>query len=409
MYVETTTHNVYSYLRQTGEIVTGVVEDDSYAWKFNPLTPFNAMPELDMFILGITEQCNLRCTYCCYSGEYSSNRSHNTKSMSCANIDDIFKFIGGLYPKHPFRIAFYGGEPLTHYSLIQYAIEKANILWNDEVTFSITTNGTLLAKDKVDWLIAHHVKLEISIDGTASYHDKCRIDTAGNGSYSRMYQALSYITNEYPEYIPNLQLLMTLPTIDVLPSIAEEWNNDAILKHIAPTHITALAPNFAKGVIRKEYDKLIFQYLMLLDLYEQHQDWLVLKSFFNECIAYWKDRPIVDAGDSIPMSTCMPRNNKLFIDANKQIAVCEKISDHFRIGTVDEGINWTKANKDVQIYYDKRVCRCAHCPAIRMCDLCLTAIEFNEEQWDVLCHNERIYARLYMLLFCEMAERGLIT
>ena len=409
MYVETIKHNSYSYLRQTGEIVPGVVEDDNYVWTFDPLTPFLTMPDLDMFILGITEQCNLRCTYCCYSGEYVNNRSHSTHSMTRSDIDDIFNFICGLSSKRPFRIAFYGGEPLMYYNLVQYAIEKASKLWNGEVTFSITTNATLLTKDKIDWLIAHHIKLEISIDGTAKFHDKCRIDSAGNGSYSRMYQALSYIFHEYPDYIPNLQLLMTLPTFDVLPSIAEEWNNDVILKHIAPTHITAVTPNFSKGVFRKEFDLLKVQYLKLLDLYEQHQDWLVLKTFFNECIAYWKDRPIVDAGNSVPMSTCMPRNNKLFIDANKQIAVCEKISDNFRIGTINEGVDWNMANEQVQLYYNRRVLRCAHCPAIRMCDLCLTAIEFNEEQWDVLCHNERVYARLYMLLFCEMAERGMIV
>lgn len=409
MYVETTKHNSYSYLRQTGEIVPGIVADDDYVWTFDPLTPFLTMPDLDMFILGITEQCNLRCTYCCYSGEYANNRSHSTHSMTRSDIDDIFNFISGLSSKRAFRIAFYGGEPLMHYNLVQYAIEKASKLWNGEVTFSITTNATLLTKDKIDWLIAHHIKLEISIDGTAKFHDKCRIDSAGNGSYSRMYQALSYIFQEYPDYIPNLQLLMTLPTFDVLPSIAEEWNNDIILKHIAPTHIAAIAPNFSKGVIRKELDLLKVQYLKLLDLYEQHQDWLVLKTFFNECIAYWKGRPIVDAGNSVPMSTCMPRNNKLFIDANKQIAVCEKISDNFRIGAVDEGVDWNEANEQVKMYYNKRVHRCTHCPAIRMCGLCLTAIEFNEEQWDVLCHNERVYARLYMLLFCEMAERGMIV
>ncbi len=408
MYVETTKHNSYSYLRQTGEIVSGVVDDDNYVWTFNPLTPFFEMSELNMFILGITEQCNLRCTYCCYSGEYANNRSHSTHSMTRSDIDDIYNFIRELSPKRPFRISFYGGEPLTHYDLVQYAIGKAVRLWNDEVTFSITTNATLLSKEKVDWLLAYHVKLEISIDGTARFHDKCRIDSAGNGSYSRMYQALSYIFQEYPEEIQNLQLLMTLPTFDILPSIAEEWNNDEILKNIAPSHITAVSPNFSKGVSRKEYDRLKVQYLKLLDLYERHQDWLVLKTFFNECIAYWKDRPIVDAGYSVPMSTCMPRNNKLFIDANKQIAVCEKISDNFRMGTVDKGVNWNIANEQVQLYYNRRVHRCAHCPAIRMCDLCLTAIEFNEEQWDVLCHNERIYARLYMFLFCEMAERGMI-
>ena len=409
MFVETTKHNSYSYLRQTGEIVPGIVADDDYVWTFDPLTPFLTMPDLDMFILGITEQCNLRCTYCCYSGEYANNRSHSTHSMNRSDIDVIFNFISGLSSKRAFRIAFYGGEPLMHYNLVQYAIEKASKLWNGEVTFSITTNATLLTKDKIDWLIAHHIKLEISIDGTAKFHDKCRIDSAGNGSYSRMYQALSYIFQEYPDYIPNLQLLMTLPTFDVLPSIAEEWNNDVILKHIAPTHIAAVAPNFSKGVFRKEFDLLKVQYLKLLDLYEQHQDWLVLKTFFNECIAYWKDRPIVDAGNSVPMSTCMPRNNKLFIDTNKQIAVCEKISDNFRIGTVDEGVDWNEANEQVKMYYNKRVHRCVHCPAIRMCDLCLTAIEFNEEQWNVLCHNERVYARLYMLMFCEMAERGIIV
>lgn len=408
MFVETTKHNSYSYLRQTGEIFPGIVADDDYVWTFDPFTPFLTMPDLDMFILGITEQCNLRCTYCCYSGEYANNRSHSTHSLTRSDIDDIFNFISGLSFKRPFKIAFYGGEPLMHYNLVQYAIEKASNLWNGEVTFSITTNATLLTKDKIDWLIAHHVKLEISIDGTAKFHDKCRIDSAGNGSYSRMYQALSFIFHEYPEYISNLQLLMTLPIIDALPSIAEEWNNDALLKNIAPTHITAVAPNFAKGVSRKEYDRLKVQYLQLLDLYEQHQDWLVLKTFFNECIAYWKDRPIVDAGISVPMSTCMPRNNKLFIDANKRIAVCEKISDNFRIGTVDKGVNWNMANEQVQLYYNRRHHRCVRCPSIRMCDLCLTAIEFNDDQWDVLCHNERVYARLYMLLFCEMAERGMI-
>ena len=44
-----------------------------------------------------------------------------------------------------------------------------------------------------------------------------------------------------------------------------------------------------------------------------------------------------------------------------------------------------------------------------MCSLCLTSTEFNEEQMDVLCHNERIYTKINFWLFCEMAERGMIT
>ena len=407
MYIETTKHNTYSYLRQTGKIVPGVVADDSYVWTFEPLKPFKVMPEVDMFILGITEQCNLRCTYCCYSGKYRSNRTHGTRAMNRDDVDEIYGFIQKFTSKRPLHIAFYGGEPLTQYDLVQYAIARGEERWGQDVEFSITTNATLLSEEIADWLIAYDVKLEISIDGTAKFHDLHRIDLSGNGSFSRMYKALTYIATKHPEY-SNYQLLMTLPSIDDLPSIAEEWNQDAVLQNISPSHITALAPNFAKEVVKKDYDELKVQYLRLLDIYEQHQDWLVLKAFFNESIAYWIDRPIVDAGESVPMSTCMPLNTKLFIDTSKQIAVCEKISDCYRIGTVKDGIDWSLANAHVRTYYNMREQRCAHCPAVRVCDLCLTAVEFNNDQWNVLCHNERIYTRINFWLFCEMAERRML-
>lgn len=396
-------------MRQTGEIVPGIVADDDYVWTFEPVKLFTAMPEVDMFILGITEQCNLRCKYCCYSGDYQSNRTHSNRSMSKDDIDEIFDFIDQIASIRPLHIAFYGGEPLTRYDLMQYAVAKAEQRWNKNVLFSVTTNATLLSRERIDWMIAHHIKLEISIDGTAKFHDRNRIDQKGNGSFCQMYLALSYIFNEHHDYLPNIQLLMTLPSVEDLPAIAEEWHNDAILSQLAPTHITGLAPNFTKGVAKKEYESLKEQFLALLDVYEQHQDWKVMKAYFDECIAYWKDRPVVDVSGSVPMSTCMPRNTKLYIDVKKQIAVCEKISDYYRIGSIQKGIDWNMANSHVSTYYNKRVLRCSHCPSIRVCDLCLTAIEFDDEQWDVLCHNERVYAQLYMMLFCEMVERKLIA
>jgi len=98
----------------------------------------------------------------------------------------------------------------------------------------------------------------------------------------------------------------------------------------------------------------------------------------------------------------------LYIDANLQIGVCEKMSDNYRIGSIKDGIDWVKANSVVRDYYNKRVERCKDCSAVRMCNMCLTALEHTDEQWDILCHNEQVYTRVFMYLFCEMAERGLI-
>ncbi len=408
MNIQTRSGNVYSYLRRTNEIVGGVVNDTDYKWNFAPLNAFSAMPEVEMFIIGITEQCNLRCTYCCYSGAYKNNRTHSNRMLTSDDIDDIYDFIQSVSKNKHIRIAFYGGEPLLQYQLIQYAIIKGQERFDNCIEFSISTNGTLLTKDKIDWLVRHKVELAISIDGTRIFHNAHRVDAWGNGSYDKVYEALSYIKQTYPEYVASIVLQMTLASYRDITRIAEEWNNDKLLRHFSPSNIHGLSPNFACGVTSINYEDVKDLYTQILDKYEIHKDWIVLNVFLNECIAYWKDRPIVDAGLSVPMATCMPVNTKLYIDSRKEIGICEKVADKYRIGNIKDGIDWGRANEIVEGYYKRRVERCKYCPAIRMCDMCLTAMEYSNEQWDILCHNEQVYAKVFMFLYCEIAERGLL-
>ena len=408
MHIITSSGNVYSYLRQTNEIVAGEADDSAIEWNFAPIVQFTSMPGIDSFILGVTEQCNLRCAYCCYSGSYAGNRTHGVRSMSASDIDSVYDFIDEQAPGRSIRISFYGGEPLTDFSLVQYAVERGYGRWGDKVTFSISTNGVLLRPEVCDWIIANKVELAVSVDGTERYHDRNRVDVSGMGSFSRIYRALEYIKERYPQYFRSITVLMTSSSSDDICQIAEDWHNDPLLREISPAMINGLAPNFSVGVRTVEYEDLKEKYTRWLDLYQQHPDWNILKVFFNQCIAYWKDRPILAPEGTVPMATCLPHNSKLYIDSSLNIGVCEKISDSYRIGNVRTGVDWGKANSVVEEYYSKRVDRCRFCPAVRMCDMCLTAVEHNCQEWDILCHNERVYTRLYMYLFCEMAERGLL-
>ena len=256
MHIHTSSNNTYSYLRRTNEIVSGIVEDEVYQWQFDPLASFSTMPDVYMYIIGLTEQCNLRCTYCCYSGEYKNNRSHGIHSMTQNDIDLILDFIQQETTQRPIRIAFYGGEPLLHFSLIEYAVKRGRERWQSEVAFSISTNGTLLTPEKVDWLVANNVELAISIDGTETFHNHNRVDSQGNGSYIKVYNALSYIKNTYPDYIQNIALQMTLPSFRNLAQIAKEWHKDDILKNIALSNIHGLSPNFNKGVEKVNYEQV---------------------------------------------------------------------------------------------------------------------------------------------------------
>ena len=408
MQITTSSKHDYYYLPRTNEIIAEPKEDN-FEWIFKELSAFGELPNVDNFVISITENCNLRCTYCCYSGKYKNNRIHGTKSMSADDIDAIYEFIKRTVKSKDLKIAFYGGEPLTNLPLLKYAIEKASVFFQDfNLSVSISTNGVMLTPCTIDWFIKRNVRIDISIDGHKQIHDRQRINVTGNGSFDYVYKALSYIKQQHPQYLKeNVLLLMTLTSLSDLETIARHWAKDEILCNLVPTKISSLAPNFKVGVTECDYEELVEKYLELLSCYERHRDWVVLQVFFEQCIAYWINRPILDASDGIPMSTCLPTSNKLYVDANMKIGVCEKIADRYRIGNVDNGIDWKEANNLVSSYYKHRKDRCRKCPAVRMCNLCLTAVEYNDSQWNILCHNEQVFMKIGFRIFCEMAERGM--
>ena len=401
--------NVYTYLRETNEIIGTPVDAKSFAWNFKTLQQFESFPNLDTVILSITETCNLRCTYCCYSGNYQNNRSHSTSLMSTEDIDEVFMFIQQYLTRPKIYIAFYGGEPLTNFQVLKYAILKARTLWGNDIELSVSTNAVLLTPEKIDWFVEQNVRLDISIDGGKTVHDKNRVTANGQGSFCLVYSVLRYIHDTYPEYLKeNVLKLMTIDSLADVLKAAEEWSQDDILSEIEPSKISSLAPNFSKDVPLYEYNNLVAKYIELLDKYEAHKDWNVLRVFFEQCIAYWLHRPVLEVDESVPMATCLPLNNKLYVDTKKRISVCEKFCDSYHIGNVAEGIDWKVANTLVQGYYNKRFERCKYCPAVRMCNLCLMAVEYSDSEWNVLCNNEQVLTKVNFRLFCEMAERGLL-
>lgn len=413
MQVTTTKGSIYNYSPRTNEITLGDFGSPykcKNTFKFKPFVPFRKLPNLDSFIINVTEQCNLRCSYCCYSGSYQNARTHGTKSITEEDVLALIKFIEDYAAKKPINISFYGGEPLLYYELVKSIIFQAEARWKHDVTFYVGTNGTLLTHERINWLVSHHVIIAISIDGTKEFHDRHRRSQVGDGSFDQMYAMLAYLKQQYPEYIKeHVLLLTTVTSFNDLAAIAELWHQDPVLHDMAPTTISALAPNFKEGVAKREWREVLESHEQLLNLYDEHHDWVFLKAYFDECVMNWIKRPIMDVGDEVPLSTCIPLTDKIFIDSYGKLHVCEKFSNQYSIGEMRNGIDWQKANLLALSYYNKRKDRCKECSAIRMCSLCLTSVEYTEEQMDILCHNELIYTRINFLLFCEMAERGLIT
>lgn len=86
-------------------------------------------------------------------------------------------------------LAFLGEEPLLNRSLVRECTELGQSLSEDTgigVSFSITTNGTLLTVEDGEFFERHGFAVTISLDGIGETHDGLRPFRGGQGSYAKI-------------------------------------------------------------------------------------------------------------------------------------------------------------------------------------------------------------------------------
>jgi len=153
---------------------------------------------LSTLILNVTTGCNLSCTYC-YKEDLveAKNGLKMTYEVAKNSVDLLFS--EGLM-SDPCNIVFFGGEPLTNLPLIKKVVDYAENRSAKEgkpLTFTMTTNATMLTEDIVDYLDSHAFGLTISIDGPKAIHDKNRITTSGNGTYETVRRKTEMLLSRY--------------------------------------------------------------------------------------------------------------------------------------------------------------------------------------------------------------------
>lgn len=407
--IQTNQGNSYTYIRGNNEIIEGVIEEDMKAISFNQRYAITDFPELSVFTLGITTRCNLRCSYCCYSGSYRNTRTHGQYSMSSKDIAPIIEFIKRYARKTPITMSFYGGESLLEFDMLDEFVRKAKSEWHNDVKFEVSTNGTLLSPHVVDWLIANDITLFLSLDGAERVQNRQRKTSSGLGSFKQIIDALHYIKSVSCEYFQNkVNIMMTVVDVSEMPIIATEWYDDELLRTKLPLRISMVAPNYAKGVQKVDVDQSTALYLSLLDAYEQHPEHSLIKVFFERLLAEWMDRPIFDINSPLDFPTCVPNNQKVYIDSYGEVGICEKVPDKYRIGDVKNGIDWKLVNRQADDLSRIILSRCAKCPIARLCSICPEVLDLSKDELDVFCHHERTMQQVKLRIFCEMAERGLI-
>lgn len=339
--------------------------------------------KLGNLYLQVTQACNLRCSYCPYSGMYN-NRRHINKRLSF----DTAKLAVDFYFKHSNNtlepsIGFYGGEPLLEYDLIKQIVGYVKKNYPDKnVSFPLTTNGTLLSDDVVDFLVLNNFNLTISLDGPKTYHDKNRVFGNGKGSHDLIMKNLKKIKEKYPEYYNSIGFnSVAAPNIEY-ERLIDFYEKNTLTKGniyswsiLSDTYIDEPVKYPKDYFLLHDYEKFIAMLLSIkkttkCDISASALQW---KGLVAERYRQLRKFGTISA-DSHPGGPCVPGKNRLFMDVDGNFFPCEKVSENskiMKIGNIYEGINVEKASKILNVAKCSEeeckncwcFCNCSQCAA----------------------------------------------
>lgn len=142
------------------------------------------MRKVSTIMLNLAHTCNLRCVYCfAKGGDYGKRSTLMDLEVAKRAVDFL---INSNDKGARCGIVYFGGEPLTNYSVLESCTLYAEDRAKDkglQINFQLVTNGTLLSEKIIDFIIEHKISIQISLDGPRVINDKLRPYSDGRGSF----------------------------------------------------------------------------------------------------------------------------------------------------------------------------------------------------------------------------------
>jgi uncharacterized protein len=330
--------------------------------------------------LSLTHNCNLRCIYC-YAGDKKSSRMDEKTGKKTLD------FLANQTEK-VVTITFFGGEPLLEYEMIKVLVNYADENWKDRFAFRISTNGTKLTREMLEFFAKHKIFFTLSLDGNKDQHDRSRPDAAGNGSYDKIVSKLDDILKFNPY---TLAVSVIHPdTVGSVASGAKEIFKLGFRYLLQSLDYSADWKDSHIAVLKKQYLELSeYYYKKIMD------DKKIYYSPFDERIKTWAQKPY-ELGD-----LCDIGNTQIAIAPSGNIYPCVQFigedsekSQLNSMGNVFDGFNDKRRTYFVEQNYSERK-ECVGCALLGRCSNYCGCVnwkstgEINKVP-PIICEHERM-------------------
>ena len=347
-------------------------------------------------VLQVTQNCNFRCEYCAYSGSYY-NRTHTAKRMSLETALRAVDFLmENSIDRDTVNIGFYGGEPLLEMDLIRQIISYVETEYiGKKVTYSLTTNASLLSDETADYLMEKSVGILVSLDGPKEYHDEHRCYVNGDGSFDSVMDNLGRLKKRHPKYFERVRINSVVPPGRNIKKIVDFFSSNEVLSK-TEFRLTTVSDVGCKTEIIYD-DEFNSQMLgertkmMLygLGLLSREYVNLSFSSYFDELFYMFKllkNKGRLPA-TSHPGGPCTPGIRRLFVDVDGNFFPCERVSEtsDTGIGNLQSGFSEQKIANILNVGKLTEQ-QCKQCWAFSYCQQCIgMALDGNE-----ICAQKRL-------------------
>ncbi len=344
---------------------------------------------LNNLVLQITQQCNLRCRYCVFSGSYTG-RIHSEKSMSMEIARKAIDFfLERTIDANKVSIAFFGGEPLLRFDLVKELVGYAERKTSKEIIFVITTNGTLLNEQMIEFFIKHNLLLTISFDGDKRIHDKNRVFADGkSGTFDIITSKIEKLRHKYPDYFSEVRFNVVMDQKESFSCTNKFFlDYDAAKNGIVSS--TLINDNYSTGDILesesfiKDYNYEKFKcFLSEIGSIEKKYMSLLVEPKIISVKEKMKNRIHFSLAEMNHHSgTCIPGVQKLFVTVDGKFYPCERVNEEsyvMNIGNIHEGFDENKI-LDLMNFGKLTEEECKTCWAFRFCELCPISADKDSE------------------------------
>lgn len=304
--------------------------------------------------LHVAHDCNLKCDYCFASqGNFKGERSMMSLEVGKKALEYLALNSGN---RRNLEVDFFGGEPLMNFQLVKDLVaygREIEKIYNKNFRFTITTNGVLLDKEKIEFINENMDNIVLSLDGRKEVNDNMRKTVNGGGSYDIILPKFKEMVAKRGDKDYYIRGTFTSNNIDFANDALDFYNQGFKKISIEPV-VTSEEMDYALRAehlekVLLEYEKLSQEYI---NIKKKDKDFY----FFHFMIDLTQGPCIIKRAVG-----CGAGSEYMAVTPEGDIYPCHQFvgEDDFLMGNVFEGVKQTELRdifKRANVY-NKKECR----------------------------------------------------